>query len=232
MKVLIRKSQFYKMEAAQQKSKRLYDRFRVTYEWDGEDLRMLAKDLDDIALTTGMSFVQWHVHVSMAKLMGWLVETGKDKYALGPNLRYELIYKTQQSGNYYKDVKNTELNNHDLWKVESDHLQLSQVFNWRFSNLNVAFRNVVGEPSRTFLVYSDLVDSNIVGGQQHALVREVEYRRLGQGVAYFEPLHIQWLPCRREYMDLVEVEIAESHGGLVKFGSGRTLITFVFKRDV
>ena len=76
-------------------------------------------------------------------------------------------------------------------------------------------------------VYSDLVDSNIVGGQQHALVREVEYRRLGQGVAYFEPLHIQWLPCRREYM-----EIAESHGGLVKFGSGRTLITFVFKRDV
>ena len=78
-----------------------------------------------------------------------------------------------------------------------------------------------GEPSRTFLVYSDLVDSNIVGGQQHALVRAVEYRRLGQGVAYFEPLHIQWLPCRREYMDLVEVEIAESHGGLVKFGSGQ-----------
>ena len=232
MKVIIRKSQFYEMKEAQAKSKRLYDRFRVTYEWDGEDLRMLAKDLDDIALTTGMSFVQWHVHVSMAKSMGWLVETGKDKYALGPNLRYELLYKTQQSGNYYKDVKNTELSRHDLWKIESDHLQLSQTISWRFSNLNVAFREVVGEPSRTFLVYSDLVDSNIVGGQQHALVREVEYRRQGQGVAYFEPLHIQWLPCRREYMDLVEVEIAESHGGLVKFGSGRTLITFVFKRDV
>ena len=232
MKVLIRKFQSYEMVAAQQKGKRLYDRFRVTYEWDGEDLRMLAKDLDDIALTTGMAFVQWHVHVTMAKLMGWLVETGKDKYALGPNHRYELIYKTQQSGNYYEDVKNTELSRHDLWKIESDHLQLSQTINWRFSNLNVTFREVVGEPSRTFLVYSDLVDSNIVGGQQHALVREVEYRRQGQGVAYFEPLHIQWLPCRREYMDLVEVEIAESHGGLVKFGSGRTLITFVFKRDV
>ena len=232
MTVLIRKSQFYEMKEAQAKSKRLYDRFRVTYEWDGEDLRMLAKDLNDIALTSGMAFVQWHVHVSFAKLMGWLVETGKDKYALGPNLRYELIYKTQSRGNYYKDVKNTELDNHDLWKIEADLLQLSQVINWRFVNLNVAFRNVVGEPSRTFLVYSDLVDSNIVGGQQHALVREVEYRRLGKGVAYFEPLHIQWLPCRREYMDLVEVEIAESHGGLVKFGSGRTLITFVFKRDV
>ena len=70
------------------------------------------------------------------------------------------------------------------------------------------------------------------GRGREVLVREVEYRRLGQGVAYFEPLHIQWLPCRREYMDLVEVEIAESHGGLVQFGTGRTLITFVFQRDV
>ena len=96
---------------------------------------MLAKALDDVALTTGMAFVQWHVHVSMAKLMGWLVETGKDKYSLGPNLRYELLYKTQQSGNYYKDVKNTELDRHYLWRVEGGLLQLSQVINWRFSNL-------------------------------------------------------------------------------------------------
>ena len=85
---------------------------------------------------------------------------------------------------------------------------------------------------RTFLVYSDLVERNIVGGLLHRLVREVEYRRQGQGVAYFEPLHIQWLPCRREYMGRVEVEIAESQGGLVKFGTVCTLITFVFKRDV
>ena len=231
MKALINKAQFAEMKEAQAKGKRLYDRFRVTYKWDGEDLRMLAKELGDIQSSSTV-YVQWHVHVSMATLMGWLVETKKDTYALGPNLRYELLHKTQSTGNYYKDVKNTELNNHDLWKVESDHLQLSQTLNWHFLNLNVAFRSVVGEPSRTFLVYSDLVDSNIVGGQQHALVREVEYRRLGRGVAYFEPLHIQWLPCRREYMDHVEVQIAESHGGLVKFGTGRTLVTFVFQRDV
>ena len=231
MKALIGKAQFNEVKEAQSKGKRLYDKFRVTYEWDGEDLRILAKKLDDVALTTGFAFVQWHV--SMAKLMGWLVQNKDKSYALGPNLRYELIYDTSSSlGNYYKDVKNRELNNHDLWKIESDHLQLSMCINWRFVNLNVAFREVVGEPSRTFLVYSDLVDSNIVGGQQHAMLREVEYRRQGKGVAYYEPLHIQWLSCRREYMDVVEVEIAETHGGLVRFGAGRTLITFVFKRDV
>jgi len=53
---------------------------------------------------------------------------------------------------------------------------------------------VGGYPSRTFLVYSDLLDSNIVGSQHHPLVREVEYRRQGKGMAYFEPFHIQWLP--------------------------------------
>ena len=187
MKVHIGKAQFYEIKQANSKNKRLYDKFRVTYEWDGEDLRMLAKEKSDIALTTGMSFVQWHVHVSFAKLMGWLVGTKKDTYALGPNLRYETIYKTQSRGNYFKYVNETELDSHDLWRIKRDHLQLSQVLNWRFVNLNVAFREVVGEPSRTFLVYSDLVDSNIVGGQQHAMVREVEYRRQGKGVAYYEP---------------------------------------------
>ena len=233
MKALIGKAQFNEVKEAQSKSKRLYDKFRVTYEWDGEDLRMLAKELDDIALTTGMTFVEWHVHVSMAKLMGWLVQNKDKSYALGPNLRYELIYKTHSSlGNYYQDVKNTELNNHDLSKIESDHLQLSQCINWRFVNLNVAFREAVGKPLSTFLVYSDLVDSNIVGSQLHAMVREVEHRHQGKGVAYFEPLHIQWLPCRREYMDVVEVILAKSQGELVQFGAGRTLVTFLFERDV
>ena len=232
MKALVEKSQFCEMKQANQRNKQLYDKFRVTYEWEGKDLRMLAKVKSDIALTTGMSFVQWYVHVSMAKLMGWLVETGKDRYALGPNLRYETIYKTQSWGNYFNYVNETELDRHDLWKVESDYLQLSQIINWVFINLNVALREVVGEPSRTFLVYSDVVDSNIIGAQLHPLVREVEYRRQGKGVAYFEPLHIQWLPCRCEYMDTIEVELAESNGALVKFGTGRTLITFVFKRDV
>lgn len=139
MKALIVKSQFSEIKKADSKNKRLYDKFRVTYEWEGEDLRMLAKEKTDIALTTGMAFVEWHVHVSMAKLMGWLVETGKDKYALGPNLRYETVYKTQARGNYFKYVNETELDSHDIWKVESDHLQLSQVLNWVFMNLNVAF---------------------------------------------------------------------------------------------
>ena len=33
-------------------------------------------------------------------------------------------------------------------------------------------------------------------------------------------------------MDTIEVQVSECHGGLVKFGTGRTFVIFVFKRDV
>ena len=107
MKALINKAQFAEMKEAQAKSKRLYDKFRVTYEWDGEDLRMLAKELDDIQLTNGTVFVQWHVHVSMAKLMGWLVETkGHVRFGTQSPLRTpvhdaadgELLQRRQEHG--------------------------------------------------------------------------------------------------------------------------------------
>ena len=228
MKALITKYQFVEVKEAQL----VFDQFRVTYEWEGEDLRMQFKKLSDINPTPGIVYVQWHVHVSMAKLMGWLVETEKDKYALGPNLRYEGEYVKNSTGNSIQPANNTEVNRHDLWKVEADLMQLSLTVNWIFFNFNMSFREVVGEPSRTFLVYSDVVDSNVIGGQMHPLVREVENRRLGRGVAYFEPLHIQWLPCRREYKDTLEVQVSKSHGVFVKFGKGCTLVAFVFKRDV
>ena len=233
MKSLITRTQFMEMKEAQTKNVRVFEHLHVTYKWEGEDLHMQAKMLSDIMTTPGIVYIQWHVHVSMAKLMGWLEGDEINGYDLGPNIRYEGRHVEEANGiRYMQPSNNTEFMHYDLWKVEGGFLQLSLTLNWIFFNLNMAFRNVVGEPSRTFLVYSDIVDSNIVGGQQHALVREVEYRRLGRGVAYFEPLHIQWLPCRREYMDTLEVQIAESHGGLVKFGAGRTLITFVFQRDV
>ena len=232
MKALITRTQFMEVKKAQTNSVRVFDHLHVTYEWEGEDLSMQAKLLSDIMPTPGIVYIQWHVHVSMAKLMGWLAGNEKDGYELGPNIRYKGRHVESEGYRYIQPSNNTELNAYDLWKVEGEFLQLSLTVNWIFFNWNMAFRQVVGEPLRTFLVYSDLVDSNIIGGQMHALVREMDYRRQGRGTAYFEPLHIQWLPCRREYMDVLEVQVAESHGGLVKFGPGRTLITFVFKRDV
>ena len=78
-------------------------------------------------------------------------------------------------------------------------------------------------------MYSDLVCSNVVGDTEHPLVREVLYKCNGSGSTYFEPLHVQWIPVRRPFSDVVEVQLAESSGGLVKFGPSKT-ITFKFRQ--
>ena len=119
----------------------------------------------------------------MALKMKWLAQKADKSYMIGPYLRHERVYKTSAEGNYDAPARNTELGQHDLWKVEDNHLRLSLCVNWRFTNFNVAFREVVGDPSRSFLVYSDVVDSNVIGGEMHPLVCEVEYRRQGKGMA-------------------------------------------------
>ena len=60
---------------------------------------------------------------------------------------------------------------------------------WKFVNLKPPFAEAVGTPSRTLLVYSDVVHSIVVGDTELPLVREVLYKRDGPGSAYFEPLH-------------------------------------------
>lgn len=40
----------------------------------------------------------------MALHMGWLVETSKNKYALGPTIRYKGLYKKQSVGSNVKPV--------------------------------------------------------------------------------------------------------------------------------
>lgn len=105
----------------------------------------------------------------------------KDRYALGPNIRHDAIRKTRSSGNYFVAVGDTEIDSNDLWKVKARHLWLRLTLNWLFSNLNVTFRQLEGKPFRTFVVYSEVVDSNIVGDQLHPLVHEVEYRVRARG---------------------------------------------------
>ena len=130
-------------------------------------------------------------------------------------------------------VSSTEWPTNRLWSVPSgsdNELVLRQMVEWKFWNLNKAFKQAVTQMSRILLLYSNVVNSNIVGDASHPLVREVYYRRSGVGTVYFKPLHIQWLLLRRQYLDVIEVSLAESSGHLVAFGKGKTIVTFQFRR--
>jgi len=128
---------------------------------------------------------------------------------------------------------NDEHTNPVFWTVRSflpDYLQLSMSCSWRFTNLNVVFRSVVGEPFRSLHAYSDVAGSSIVGNRVTDLLREFKYEREGRGTIYFEPLHLQYIPLRNEVIEIIQTQLAETNGELVKLGEGNTIVTLHFKK--
>ena len=102
--------------------------------------------------------------------------------------------------------------------------------NWRLNNLEEAFEMLFGATSRSLFVYSDVGSSGVVGNQVTDLIREVNFVRKGVGSLYFEPLHIQYIPVRKDTIDIIETQVAETTGDLTKFGPGDTIFTLHFKK--
>ena len=97
-------------------------------------------------------------------------------------------------------------------------------------NLKQAFETVAGTRLRSLFVYSDVGGSSVVGNQVTDLLREVSFRRKEEGVQYFEPLHIQYIPLRKQVLDIIETQVAETTRDLARFGEGNTIVTLHFKR--
>ena len=161
------------------------------------------------------------VNVNLAVGMGWL---STDHLQLGPNIYHQL----PKNDNNYDSVAETELGQHDIWRVEGGFLELSLMFDWHFVNVDEAFASYAGQPSKRLFVYCDLVESNRMGGQLHPLMREVHFSETG--VRYFEPLHYQWMPLRRAWVDTVEVELADPDGTSPTFAQGQTVLTVLFRK--
>ena len=205
----------------------------IKFRWEGDDLIIDNTNVCHCSTDTpGLS-----LYTKLALKMGWLRKISSG-LILGPNLQQEFM--GDQIPNMTKNSDWNDLNddqhNPVFWTVRScssDHLQLSMSCSWRFTNLNVAFRAVVGDPSRSLQVYSDVAGSTIVGNRVTDLWREIQYKREGRGTLCFEPLHIQYLPLRNEVVEIIQIQVAETigtGGDLVKFGKGHTIVTLHFKK--
>jgi len=65
------------------------------------------------------------------------------------------------------------------------------------------------------------------------LLWEIKFKTEGRGVIYFEPLNIQYLPVRKEVVEFIEVQVAETSGAggdLVPFVDGDTILTLNFRK--
>lgn len=204
--------------------KRLYVKFR----WEGQDLIMDNTEVYTALVKSPL----FSIHQTLALKMGWLWKRNDGTIVLGPNLRQEFM------NDHIPDLKKTVHDLQDIsgspvfWKVQNEHFTMSTTCNWRFLNLNNAFQNVVGEHSRSLFVYSDVGGTNVVGNQVTDLLREINFQRQAKGINYFEPLHIQYIPVRKEVVDIIETQVAETSGELSNFGEGNTILTLHFKREL
>ena len=227
--------------------------------WRKNALVLQAIPQTDLIKADKSAITDFFINLDIALKFG-LVEEKKvnnaTTYVLGPNLQYTLPTTTYDSdttpkgnshrtaynweGVHYKGVNPTllfgntgSITNDPLQVVTHQgvkFLQLSLMVEWQFNNLNASFEKVVGTSKRTVMVYSDLVESTVVGSGKFPLLREVQLLRTGDGESTVEPLHHQWIKLRGQQLDILEVEIASTSGPLAILPPGKTLVTIGLKQ--
>ena len=117
-----------------------------------------------------------------------------------------------------------------VFQGKNDNLHLSRMVEWQFNNFTAPFEKLVGTSKRTVMVYSDVVESTVVGSGKFPLLREVQLLRTGHGQSTVEPLHHQWIKVRGNQLDIVEVEIAAPQGPLAILPPWETIVDIGLKQ--
>ena len=219
--------------------------------WKGDALVLHAVPKGDVLksdkTTTTTTFA---MDLGIAERFGFVEQLqGVVGHVLGPNLQFTcptVTYTDQTlpsgssfrsqynwSGEHYVGTQPTDLTSdvmNQMFEVKNKRLHLSRMVEWQFNNLDASFEKMVGTSKRTVMVYSDLVESTVVGSGKYPLLREVQLLRTGDGESTAEPLHHQWIKLRGNQLEIVEVEIASTGGPLAPLPPGKTLVTIGLKK--
>ena len=193
-----------------------------TFRWEGMDLVMDGSKVKD---SRGDAEYCFGVDVLLAQKLQWLVVNADRTYSLGPRLlrqfpRYPV--PSNQAGEYG-------------FAVTGMVLFLAPVYTWRFVHLNDAFDEVTRpsfSPSpqpwlRPVHLYCNVAESSIVGTQITNFMRDLPYK--GE-LTWWEPQHVQYHRVRGDTVQIIEVELAQKDGSLVKFNpAGETQVTLHFQ---
>ena len=201
------------------------------FEWKDKELWILQKTRDDADKDLDghyfFDYVEFGINKKLALAMGWFLEDAQGTLWLSRNLVVaDQINPVPVGWNTKFTLKTETLNG-----LSTEMICLSPYCTWKFVNINEAFQNILGSPSRTLFVYSDVGESTITGNQMTDLLREVKFQREGKGATYFEPRHVHYIPVRNLIIDMVEVQVAETNGKLVVFGAGHTILTLHFRKQ-
>ena len=222
--------------------------------WKGDALVLHAVPKEDLMNANKSKVTSaFTMDLEIAKRFGFLEQpVGVDiGYVIGPNLQFTcptVTYTNQTkpdstipsaraefnwNGEHYTGVQPSDLTDDQvdqMFEVNGKRLHLSRMVEWQFNNLDASFEKIVGTSKRTVMVYSDVVESTVVGSGKYPLLREVQLLRTGEGESTAEPLHHQWIKVRGNQLDIVEVEIADTSGPLTILPPGKTIVTIGLKQ--
>ena len=109
--------------------------------------------------------------------------------------------------------------------LDGDYYKFSRYVTWHFTGLNESFDKLVGKTRHTVLLYSNVANPTIVGGDRYPLLREVTIERKSEGTATSEPVTREWIPLRGNELEIVEFELATPGGPLAVLPPGKTIVT-------
>ena len=222
--------------------------------WKGDALVLHAVPKEDLMNANKSKVTSaFTMDLEIAKRFGFVEQpVGVDiGYVIGPNLQFTcptVTYTNQTkpdstipsaraefnwNGEHYTGVQPSDLTDDEMdqmFEVNGKRLHLSRMVEWQFNNLDASFEKIVGTSKRTVMVYSDIVESTVVGSGKFPLLREVQLLRTGEGESTAEPLHHQWIKVRGNQLDIVEVEIANTNGPLTILPPGKTIVTIGLKQ--
>ena len=225
-----------------------------TMTWKGDALVLHAVPKEDLMNANKSKVTSaFTMDLEIAKRFGFVEQpVGVDVgYVIGPNLQFTcptVTYTNQTkpdstipsaraefnwNGEHYTGVQPSDLTDDQMdqmFEVNGKRLHLSRMVDWQFNNLDASFEKIVGTSKRTVMVYSDVVESTVVGSGKYPLLREVQLLRTGEGESTAEPLHHQWIKVRGNQLDIVEVEIADTSGPLTILPPGKTIVTIGLKQ--
>ena len=214
-----------------------FEKFYPVFRWEGEDL-ILDNSLTFLKETGQQKRHRVLFGTKLAEGMKWIYHEQavlQTFYEMNGNLRPEA---DTIPDDVHRDWAHFDSHRtwSELWGYTNEGLQLSAYSDWRFTYLDEDYREAFGVhvtasvPHRTpMYVYSNVGRSIVTGTQVTDLLREVPH---DSSLMSYEPAHTIYVPVRTDVMDIIEVELAENNGELVKFvGGGVTTITLHFKYE-
>ena len=204
------------------------------WKWNGENLQLLQES----KAIVGLESIE--ILKEVAEVFGLVTKQTSGSYELGPNIfpsyptttfvpadeMDSAIVDDSLAGDISNFIKPwpSSITSKKLWRIDGDYLCLSTLVNWTFTLLNNSFE-AAQNTLETVMVYSDLIQSTVVGSGWFPLLRQLILPRDRKGRVSVEPFHREWIPLRGNTIELVEIELATNSGPLTQLTPGKTLVT-------